>query len=173
LSRLRAPRTSATSAQLRAFTLIELVTVMLLITIVLSLSAPSLKGFFAGRQTADFAQTVVALTQFAHSQALAHGQPCRLNIEAASGQCWVTLQDAGRFVPVEGDLGRHFAVPEDSSLRLVLDPPDPSANYVEFFPNGRNNVATIEVRGRRGQLYQITCPSATEAFHVVTPLEAP
>jgi len=34
-------------------------------------------------------------------------------------------------------------------------------------------VATIEIRGKGGEVFQVTCPSATESFRVITPSEAP
>lgn len=145
---------------------------MLVISMVLALSAPSLRGFLASRQTADSAQTVLALTQWARSYAVSQGQPCRLNVDSQSGAYWLTVQDAGKFVAVTNDFGRRFQIPTDGAISLKTDSPGAKVDYVQFYPTGRNDVATIEIRGKQGETYQVACLSATESFRVISPAEA-
>jgi Tfp pilus assembly protein FimT len=152
--------------------LLELMLVLAVVGAVLALSAPLLRGFFASRQTADCAQTVLFLTKWAHSRAVAQGQPCRLNVDAPSGTFWLTVQDAGRFVSPASGIGRRFRAPEGASVSLRTDLGDPAATYVQFYPTGRSDAATIRVQGRQGELYQVTCDSATDLFRVISPLEA-
>ena len=46
----------------------------------------------------------------------------------------------------------------------------PARSYIEFYPNGRTEEATIELRGRQGEVYQVLCESASERFHIVSPI---
>ena len=151
----------------------ELILVMVVIGAVLGLSAPSLRGFFASRQTADAAATMLSLTKLARSQAVAQANLCRLNIDPQARTYWLTVQQAGSHVTLGSEMGRCFQLPEGATVSLQSDSLDPAASYVQFYPTGRCDVATIEVRGRQGDVYLITCPSATEPFRVLRPWEVP
>ncbi len=65
-----------------AFTLIELMLVMALLTIVLSVSAPSLARFFRGRSLDSEARRFLALTRYGQSRAASEGIPMLLWIDA-------------------------------------------------------------------------------------------
>jgi Tfp pilus assembly protein FimT len=151
----------------------ELILVMLVISVVLALSAPSLRGFFASRQTADAAMTMMSLTKYARSQAVAQGRRYRLNIDAASGTYWLAVQQGGAFVDLNSEMGRRFQLPEGATVSLRLDAPGSDAAYVQFYPNGRSDTATIEIRGRQGDVFLVTAPAAIEPFRVISPSEAP
>lgn len=58
-----------------AFTLIELILVMTLLMIVLAVSAPSLQGFFKGRNLDSEARRIYSLTAYAQSRAVSEGIP--------------------------------------------------------------------------------------------------
>jgi len=148
------------------------VLVLVVIAVVVSLVAPSLRGFFTSRQAADSAQTALSATKWAHWQAISQGQPCRLNVDAQSGAFWLTVQQAGNYVAPSDDMGRRFTVPEGATISLRSEAPDPNVTYVQFYPSGRSDVATITIADDRGRAFQITCPSATEAFKIISPSEA-
>lgn len=157
----------------RAFTLIELVLVLVVVSVVLALCAPSLRGFFASRQTADAAATMLSLTKWARTEAVSRGRPCRLNIDAPSGTFWLTVQEAGRFVPLDSEMGRRFQVPQGAAVDVQSDLPGPAPSYLQFYPSGRSDMAAIEIRGRQGEVFLVASPSATEPYRVISPSEAP
>src|SRR3954467_7256391 len=64
-----------------AFTLIELILVMALLMIVLAVSAPSLQGFFKGRNLDSEARRILALTKYGQSRAVSEGIPMLLWID--------------------------------------------------------------------------------------------
>ena len=43
--------------------------------------------------------------------------------------------------------------------------------YVEFYPDGRCDAGTIQLTGGQGEVYQVTCLSASEQFEIVQPEE--
>lgn len=71
------------SARQRAFTLIELIIVMTLLVVVISVSAPSLAGFFRGRAVDAEARRMLSLTRFGQSRAAAEGVPMVLWVDTA------------------------------------------------------------------------------------------
>jgi Tfp pilus assembly protein FimT len=143
-----------------------------LVGVLLGLAAPSLRGFFGSRQTADAAAQMLALTQLAGTRAAAQGTVYRLNIDLQSNTYWLTMQQAGMFVDLNCEFGRRFQFPEGTSVRVQTFAADSAVPYVDFYPTGRTEEAMIELRGRQGEVYQLICESATEAFHVVSPTEA-
>ena len=154
------------------FTLLELIVVLGLVGVLLGLAAPSLRGFFASRQTADAAAQMLALTQLAGTRAAAQGTVYRLNVDLQSNTYWLSMQQAGMFVDLNCEFGRRFQFPEGTTVHVQIPMVDSSASYIEFYPTGRTEEAMIELRGRQGEIYQLICESATEAFHVVSPTEA-
>ncbi|MCX5685229.1 MAG: prepilin-type N-terminal cleavage/methylation domain-containing protein [Planctomycetota bacterium] len=153
------------------FTLLELIVVLCLMGILLGLAAPSLRGFFASRKTADAAAQMLALTQLAGTRAASQGTVYRLNIDLQAGLYWLTMQQAGEFVDLNCEFGRRFQLPEGTTMTVQIPSAEPSATWIDFYPNGRTEEAMIELRGRQGEVYQLLCESATEAFHVVSPTE--
>lgn len=69
----------------RAFTLIELILVMALLTIVISLTAPRLSRFFHGRTLDSEARRLLALTRSGQSRAVSEGMPMDLWVDTGQG----------------------------------------------------------------------------------------
>ena len=155
----------------RGFTLLELIVVLALVSMLLGLAAPSLRGFFASRQTADAAAQMLALTQLAGSRAAARGDVYRLNIDLETNTYWLTVQEEGEFVDLGSEFGRHFRFPEGTTVRVEMLSGGEPIPYVDFYPTGRTEEAVIELTGRQGEVYQVVCESATEAFRILSPSE--
>lgn len=78
---LRAPR-----ADRRAFTLIELILVMAILTMAVAVTAPVLSTFFRGRTLDSEARRMLALTHLGQNRAVAEGVPMDLWFDGASGK---------------------------------------------------------------------------------------
>jgi Tfp pilus assembly protein FimT len=154
----------------------ELILVLVLIAVVAGIAAPSLHGFFVSRQSADAATKVLALTQWCRSESVAMGRRCRLNLNQGGDAFTITVEHAGTFIPPEGDLAAPFGLPEGAraALRQAVAPGAPTEvpSYVQFYPTGRNDVASIEIHGRSGEVYLVASNSPTESFHIISPTEA-
>src|SRR6184192_239420 len=70
-------------APLSAFTLIELILVMTILTIAISVTAPALANFFRGRSLDSEARRLLALTRQGQSRAVSEGLPMELWIDAS------------------------------------------------------------------------------------------
>ena len=103
----------------RAFTLIELILVMALITIVVSVSLPSLKGFFKGRDLDSEARRFFSLTRYASSRAVAEGVPMELYVDTQQRLYGVRAQ-AGF---LDGDSKTvQYKLPEELSFEVTAAP---------------------------------------------------
>lgn len=154
-----------------AFTLLELIVVLALIGLVLALSSPSLRGFFVSRQTGDAAVRVLVMAKWCQSDAIAHGRRCRLSIEDQGTACSITVERANLFEPPDGEAGQLYELPEGATAGLRSSGANPQPSFVQFYPSGRHDVATIEIRGPDGQVYLVTSGAPTETFSVVSPAE--
>src|SRR5439155_11816305 len=68
-----------------AFTLIELILVMAVLTIAVSVTAPALANFFRGRSLDSEARRLLSLTRQGQSRAVSEGIPMELWLDAANG----------------------------------------------------------------------------------------
>ena len=78
---LRAPR-----PERPAFTLIELILVMAILTMAVAVTAPVLSTFFRGRTLDSEARRMLALTHLGQNRAVAEGVPMDLWFDASSGK---------------------------------------------------------------------------------------
>jgi prepilin-type N-terminal cleavage/methylation domain-containing protein len=144
------------------FTLLELILVMVILSTVLAMAAPSLRGFFGSRKTHDEAAQLLALTQYARSQAISEGIIYRLNVDTNKRTYWLTSQHAGVFEHLKTEFGYVFTFPNDITVELEDVEKDKDDMFFAFTPQG-----TIRLIDRRGLVLEITCPTVTESFSIV------
>ncbi len=155
------------SGRTTGFTLLELILVMLILSTVLAMAAPSLRGFFGSRQSQDTAAQILALTQFARSQAISEGIVYRLNFDTKDRVYWLTAWKSGAFEELTTEFGQIFTLPKDMAMELEDVEEEDGDVYVEFTPQGTITAATIRLIDRRGNALEVTCPTVTESFSIV------
>lgn len=158
-------------ATARGFTLMELVLVMLIMAIVAAVSAPNLKNFIAGRRAGDTAGQIVALAQFARSQAIADGRVYQLEVDTSGGTVSVTYMDASNQVQqTDRDPGAAVKLPGTvGQLRIDTDLPvsEKGVHVAHFYPTGRVETGTITITDDRNQQIEIVCESPSENYHIL------
>jgi prepilin-type N-terminal cleavage/methylation domain-containing protein len=150
-------------------TLLELILVMVILSTVLALAAPSLRGFFASRRIDDAAAQILVLTQWARSQAISEGVVYRLNFDTRDCTYWLTAQKAGAFEPLDTELGQVYTLPKDIELELEdIEQVDKDV-FLAFSPYGTVTAGLIRLTDRSGRVLEVSCPSVTETFSIVEP----
>jgi len=149
------------------FTLLELILVMVILSTVLAMAAPSLRCFFASRQTHDAAAQILALTQLARSQAISEGIVYRLNFDTRQRTYWLTAQQAGIFEQLKTGLGQIFTLPKDMVMELEDIEEQDMDMFLSFTPYGTVTAGTVRLIDRRGRALEVTCPTVTESFSIV------
>src|SRR3954470_22935075 len=127
-----------------AFTLLELILVMVIICTALAMAAPSLNGWARGSKMRDAVDQFVALTQFARTQAISAATVHRLQIDGAARTYYVLIQDGEQFVPLNTEMGRQFPLPEEFDLKLT-DLGGAGRDYIDFYPTGRTDPGTVQI----------------------------
>jgi len=153
--------------QRRGMTLLELILVMLILSTVLAMAAPSLRGFFTSRRIDDTAVQILALTKFARSQAVSEGIVYRLNFDTRDCTYWLTAQKAGVFELLETECGQTYTLPKDIELEVEDIEQKDKDVFLAFTPHGTMTAGTIRLIDRGGRTLEITCPSVTESFSIV------
>jgi type II secretion system protein H len=156
---------------LRAFTLIEMVVVLVLIAIMAAMIIPEMKGTFDDALLRSTGRDLINVFNLASSRAISLDQSCRVKLDMQSGRYFVErkVHDGGRedFVPLkdvsgaEGKLDPRIAIeisqPDEVSSEsdsgnpaTEQSPPD----TVSFYPDGTADAAEIKLRDRDG--FQMT-----------------
>ena len=153
-------------------TLLELILVMLILSTVLAMAAPSLRGFFSSRRIDDAAAQILALTQFARSQAVSEGIVYRLNFDTRNRTYWLTAQKAGVFEPLDTEFGQTYTLAKDIELELEdLERKDKDV-FLAFTPHGTMTAGVIRLIDQGGRTLEVACPSVTESFSIVETRQA-
>ena len=173
VSRVRRPASpfsnhhSAFCISRRGFTLLELIVVLLVLSVLFAMAAPTMSGFGAGRQAKQAASQIVSLARWAREQAISEGRAYRLNFDPANQAYFVTASNGAMFEPVPVEFGRVFTLPEGVALTFEI-PQVGGMPCLEFLPSGRCQPGHIRVTSRNDQPTDLACLSATEPLRVVT-----
>src|ERR1041385_8841427 len=124
----------------RAFTLIELMIVMALLLIVVSVTLPSLKGFFRGRNLDSEARRFLSLTRYAQSRAVSEGVPMVLWIDTRRG-AYGLQQQAG--YTTAGTNALTFQLSDELSVETQMPDSATAAGLVSPVAQGMGNVPMI------------------------------
>ena len=161
---------SRRSIQSSAFTLLELIVVLIILSIIAALVAPSMRQFTVGQNTQDAADQIVVLTRYARTQAITQGTNYRLNFDADGGAYWLTSSTAGVFKALSNDYGEHFTLSPGTTLRTDLAK-QTDGTYATFQPTGRTDAAHVWLSDRQGKTLEVACTSATEMYRILLPEE--
>jgi prepilin-type N-terminal cleavage/methylation domain-containing protein len=151
----------------RAFTLLELIVVMLVLAVLFAMAAPAMSGFGAGRAAKQTAPQIVSLARWAREQAISEGRTYRLNFDPANQGYFVTTAYGATFERVPVEFGRNFTVPEGVALTFET-PQVGGVPCIDFLPSGRSQPGHVRITSRDGDVTDLACLSATEPLRVVT-----
>ncbi|MEI7766434.1 MAG: GspH/FimT family protein [Phycisphaerae bacterium] len=150
-----------------AFTLLELVLVLALISLVMLASAHSLARWSQGQGTLHAAEQFVALTRWTRSRAITEGITHRIHLQASTGKWWVTQAEDDHASPLPTRLQ-----PMPESVRFETDAPlENGVAIMEFDPSGRTVTARVVFSGQRGETITVGCPSAYDLYRILPAAE--
>jgi len=156
----------------RAFTLLELILVLVMVSLLLGIAAPALRGFVGARRSADAAAQLLSMANYARSQAIAEGTVYRLNIDTEQNVYWLTMLAEGTFVELASEYGRRFALPDTVSVELGSASAGGGVTFIQFYPSGRTDEVRIQLVSVEGDVFVVASPSATEPLRIISGQEA-
>ena len=106
-----------------AFTLIELVLVMVIIALMCGILAPALFKFTAGRAVDNFGRQIVSAAQYAREQSISEARVYRMNFDPNSGQVWLSADaGGGTFNTLTGDFSKRYQTPQGVRMSVQINP---------------------------------------------------
>src|SRR5688500_2696160 len=153
--------------QPHAFTLLELVLVLVVLSVALAAAAPSMQGWSRGSKQRDAAEQFLAVTRGARVKAAADATMHRVYVDAQAGRYWIAAQSGTEFLPLGTSLGQIYELPEGNRIE-VTDPGGQRMQYIDFFPSGRTVPARVSIISAiDDRRIVIECPSPSESFALV------
>ncbi len=128
----------APSPDRSAFTLIELILVMAILTMVASMSAPVLSHFFRGRSLDSEARRLVALTHIAQSRAASEGIPVDIWIDSNARAYGIETEPSYEAEDPKAD---HWTL--DPALKIEVTAGTPPPRNVSWNPNQPLSTASV------------------------------
>jgi len=156
VSRLQACDTAGRRAALppKAFTLIELILVMAILTIAVSITAPALANFFRGRTLDSEARRLLALTRQAQSRAVSEGVPVELWVDSKQSKVGM---DSEPSYETTDPKGIELTLDSDMQLDTGNDPEmrQPNSNNMRSPMGSRNPGVANQVLSHHPDLPRI------------------
>tara|TARA_Y100001933_G_scaffold264699_1_gene331903 strand:+ start:14481 stop:15050 length:570 start_codon:yes stop_codon:yes gene_type:complete len=130
------------------FSFFELIVVLVILSTVLGMLAPNLRGFFFAHQTHEKALHLMALMRHARSQAVTQGITHRLTFNLADRQYILQQQVDGQYVSLGDSLGQTFTWPDTVELTFEADVEQNDPIYLIFKPQGTVTPGKITLKGQ-------------------------
>ena len=180
----------------RAFTLMEMMVVVLLISVLTALIVPEMKGTFEDALLRSTCRKLLDAFALASSRAVTLNQDCRVKLDLAAGRFVVErrVMTAGRedFVPLknvagsEGKLDKRITIHltpadelagEEDPSATPAAPAEPAADQISadgadavaFYSDGTADAAEIQLRDRAGVLLKLRLNPVTARAWIIEP----
>ena len=145
-----------------AFTLIELIVVLVIIAIMLAIFLPSLSGWGEGRKLDNTAEQFLAAARWAQSQAVSDAQPYAIEIDPSANTYVVDSVDGDNRTPATGEYGQTSVLPSGFTIEMTSG--GAADNLIVFQPDARCTPATVRFKSKRGDAIDISAPSPAQPF---------
>jgi len=151
----------------KAFTLLELILVMVILSTVLAIAVPSLRGFFASRKINDVAEQMVTMTRYAKIQSISDSRSYLVNFDLHEGQYWVSAFDQNRDAVLENNFGKVHSIPSDIQMQFSDVPAEGGIYYLQFDPQGYTRACSVRLSDNKDNILELVCYSPSENFEIV------
>lgn len=122
----------------KGFTLIELITVILIIVLICALALPNSGKILSNIKVKSTVRQISALFNYARGQAVIRGTDYKVNCNTKAKSCWITKKENDNYVRLKGREGKTLYIPEEISFQTEID-------SVTFYPKGNSSGGEILV----------------------------
>jgi Tfp pilus assembly protein FimT len=165
----------------QAFTLVELILVMVVIFTLATVVAPRFSDFFPSLQVRKTTEHLMAWARKARADAAITGTRQRLFLDTANRKFWIEneprpIKEPGKFVALSGAWTEEF-LPEGVVIESVdkaeTDPASSGVRYIEFLPDGTCSDATVVLSNDSGDRQTLKIEGATSKITIEQSAEQP
>ena len=157
-----------------AFTLIELILVLVIMSIMLALASPSLRGWGQGQKLRNAADDFVAATGYARTEAVARCKPYAVQIDGKANTYVVQSVEADLSrKAVDGSRGRPAELPTDFTIAVISGgsqgaavdgQSDSGTASIVFYPDARLTPAVVELKAPNGDVARVASDAPSQPF---------
>ena len=159
------------SRPIRAFTLIELVLVMLIIGLLLAVVAPSLAGLLRSQRLDGAARTVAGMLKEARVRAASDAKPYRLVIDTDDNTCWLEVLTPEGFERPKSSVGKRLELGKNLVIELDGGTIEGPNLMVRVEADGTCELAQITLtRPQDEKQVAVYCKTPTEPYQVGKPI---
>ena len=125
-----------------AFTLLELLFVIIIIGIMVGVSFPGLKRNFDRMQLDNFSRELQSSMNYLSQRSQAEGKVIRLYIDVGNSVCWAGFDGSASRI-------KNIPIPQDITVEASKD-------QVRFYPESRIEAVTVKLSNPQGQSVSLT-----------------
>lgn len=151
----------------KAFTLLELILIMIILCTVLAMAAPSLRGFFSSRQLNDMAEQILIMTRYARIQSAFQGRYYRVNFDMNKRLSWISVLSENQYETLRESMGNDFPLPADILVTFDNVPDEGGVYYFEFNPSGYARAGRMRLEDNQHNVLDVVCYSPSENFEII------
>lgn len=151
----------------KAFTLLELILIMIILCTVLAMAAPSLRGFFSSRQLNDITEQILAMTRYAKVQSVFESRYYRVNFDPQQRLYWISSRRESQYQRLDSNFGNLYSIPADIDISFDNVSYDNGIYYFEFNPEGYSQEAAVRLRDNQDTVQEVVCYSPAENYEIV------
>ena len=141
------------TCDVRAFTLVEILLVVVLLGVLAGLAVPNFTKSFADLQLKDTTDNLAYLMRYAQSRAILRKNPQKITFNTERTAFWLlekSSDDPGAdFERISGRMGRRFSVPREIAVECAGDD-------IVFSKNGKMDKARIYLKNQQDQYYTVS-----------------
>ena len=149
-----------------AFSLLELIVVMVIIASVLAIAAPSLKGFFQASKHEQLARKILNLTHYARQLAVSEGYTYYLTFNETEKTISLYSYAEQKKVTYQNSSASMIRFADNMQIK-VEDDTQVAIKDIEFQPNGMNSPSTIRVTGHPDYDYLIYSDAYSQPYQLI------
>ena len=151
----------------KAFTLLELILIMIILCTVLAMAAPSMRGFFSSQQLSNMTEQILAMTRYAKVQAVFESRYYRVNFDPHQRLYWISSRRASQYERLDNNFGRLYPIPSEIDISFYKVPYDNGIYYFEFNPKGYSKEAALRLKDNQDNVREIVCYNPAENYEIV------
>ncbi|MBI1367260.1 MAG: type II secretion system protein GspH [Planctomycetes bacterium] len=154
-----------------AFTLLELILVMVLMAVVLAMAAPSLSNFGQARIIDDTAAHMLATIKYARLMSASEGRTYRFEVDPVRRTFGLTAQEGSAYVAIADNAARSIPLPENIDAKFMSSEAATRSHF-NINPDGTVEPTTIRLTGPGGQMMEVFCKTASDEYAIRTVTDA-